>query len=214
MRSKLAERLARAQLLPRLGPQFVAKGTIVHHTNLEWLLRAFTFENTGHPGGQDFYFWVFVQPLYRPISYVTLSIGHRLGHGHWQLVDGGLPAELVEAAASEGLRFLTRIEQPVDLASHLQEETLQEAPRNTNMREDAAYSLLLAGDARGAADHLAQIEAYYRENPPPYDWEKELLARVRVMRAAIDEGGDAPARLLRQYRNETVSHLGLDSTQE
>jgi len=214
MRSKQAERLARAQLVPRLGRHFAAKGRLVHHTNLEWLLRGFLFENSGAPGGQDFYFWVFVQPLYRPVSHVTLSIGHRLGTGHWQLVDGGLPAELVEAAASDGMRFLNRIEQPVDLASYLQQESLQEAPRNTNMREDAAYSLLLAGDTSGAADHLAQIEAYYRAEPPPYDWEKELLARVRLMRTAMAEGGDAPARLLRQYRDETVSKLGLDSTQE
>ena len=209
MRSKVAERLARAQLIPRLGPHFAAKGRLVHHTNLDWLLRAFTFENTGHPGGQDFYFWVFVQPLYHPVPYVVLSVGHRLGHGHWQLVDGGLPPELVEAAASDGLRFLDRIEQPVDLASHLQEEVLRQSPQNTNMREYAAYSLLLAGDRGGAADHLAQIEATYREKPPPYKWEKELLQRVTTMRAAIEKGGDAPENMLRQYRNDTLSGLGL-----
>jgi hypothetical protein len=214
MRSKLAERLARRQLIPILGPQFAAKGRLVHHTHLEWLLRALTFEDTGDAGGESFYFWVFVQPLYHPAQYVTLSIGHRLGDRAWQLVDGGLPPALVETAASEGLRFLNRIEQPVDLASYLQEDALREAPENALLREDAAYSLLLAGDTAGAADHLARIEAAYRDRTPSYDSERELLARIAAMRAAMQEGGDAPVRLLRLYRNETVAHLGLESTLE
>ena len=210
MRAKVAEKLSREQLIPRLAGDFVARGTLVYHRDLEWLLRGFNYERSGHPGGRDVYVWVFVQPLYSPSPHVVLDVGHRLGGGHWTLEeDWRLPPGLVDLAATDGVRFLERMERPVDLAGYL-EDRLREAPGNTRLREDAAYSRVLAGDHEGAADHLAKIEATYRHTVP-YDWEQELLERASRMRAALREGGDAPLQLLRSYREFTVSSLGLST---
>jgi hypothetical protein len=210
VRASEAEALSRRYLLPDLGEEFVAKGTVVYATPVEWLLRGFTYESSGH-SGRDFYLWAFVQPLYIPSDHIVLNYGDRLGGSshYWtveQLSQPDVLAKLREAIRGDGRPFVESIREPNDFARET-ERRLTQAPKNVRIVEDAAYAFVLAGDNDTGRRYLKRIHEL--GDGAARGWVLDVQKRADRILDLLQTGTD-PVPELASWRQYTTSKLGLD----
>ena len=211
MRASHAAALSRRHVLPELGEGFRERGSLVFAEPVEWLLRGFTYEDSGH-SGKDFYLWAFVQPLYIPVDHIVLSYGKRLGgpSHHWsvdQLSEPEGREQLTEAVRREGLSFLESFRGPKEFAREA-EKMADSGPKNPRFHEDAAYAHLIAGERDVARRHLQDIQELV--DTSAQGWQAELRTRAEQILELIADGGD-PIAELDAWRPHTAFRLGLQA---
>ncbi len=77
MKVKYVKKLYKNYLSEAL-PGFGIQGHLVYYEQVEYLLRGFYFESSAFCA-DDFNIYVFVQPLFIPLTNLWFSFGHRLG---------------------------------------------------------------------------------------------------------------------------------------
>ena len=206
MTVKQWEKLARAQLLPRLSDDFGANRWYVYRRPLGHLLCAVAVE-TATWSAEELVLHVFATPMFMPRSDVSwpYSLGKRLGGVDWtfqlQQHEGSylLPERLIEAFASEEIPFMERHGTPERL---LEERDWQDSP-SLHVLETKAGALLLCGRedlARIALEQLAGIDV-------EYDYEHELVERAAALLRLLDEQDGSALELLQARERQTRSAM-------
>ncbi len=197
-------------LLPSL-PGCRAKGKLLVYLPLGHVLRAIAFESSAF-SATPFYVNVFVQPLYVPIQYLTLTLGVRL-RGLWEWEEGreqDLAHRLAQAIQREGMPLLNACGTPEKLAGNASKFV---STRNPHIQEAIAYSLAFIGSsARGieALDRLtSELHAEFGLAPTT-EWVQEMLHRTEQVRERLKSSITEARQLLTEWESSTIKNLGLE----
>ncbi|MFN7940741.1 MAG: hypothetical protein U0X73_04035 [Thermoanaerobaculia bacterium] len=211
MRAPEVKRLFDRYLAEDLQGFGVARG-LIFAKPVELLLRGFCLESSRKT---DFYFWVFVQPLYVPKYHVTVSYGERLGGASgraWApLGEREFPEmmELRTAIRDTGRSFLDRCRGPEDFARLWGSKASAGAEHDTNIIEATAYSHILTQQFHLAVQELDLLETRIGSTGSPTDWALRSLQRARSIRELLGSDPSAAIDRLLVWRAETLQALGL-----
>lgn len=207
MNAREAQRLSRRYLLPHL-PGFTVRGRLTYASPLENLLRGFYLERSLDPTA--FYLWGGVFPLFIPSEHIYFTYGRRIGYG-WN-VDAENEKTVMEEVAvllrQEGQSFLDELGLPADLAAKA--AMITQAPDDPNVAEVVAYSLLLAGQHKEAAEALERLDSIVRKaDGRTHSWVSAIGSRSGQVRDALRREPQLALAMLNGWRAQTIAALGL-----
>lgn len=210
MKTKEIQKFVKTSLLPYF-PGFGLAGRVLFEEPVNDVLRGFFFEDSEF-SQNTVYVWAFVQPLYTPKGYFSLSFGKRLHRKNsligrredWDMalleVTG---AELRKAIDSQGLAHISRLSDPCKIAKNLF--------RVTGLRGDpyaieaVIYSQIILGDVIKGASRL---EGLLRDVQGQEKYE-ELTVRGHLLLEATKHGVQGTAGILNRWRTQTAKQLKI-----
>ncbi len=149
----------------------------------------------------EFYVYYFYQPLYRPVSFVTLNLGDRIGE--WERKDLSVALPIIKNYYAE---------LPCDSIDNILDKVNQHELHYLgsigSRYEYLAYSYLVIKKYDKARDYLNQIVALESgENP---DWMIPIIERAKTLLELIDAGKWTEIReLLLGWQKYTMTELKL-----
>jgi hypothetical protein len=173
---------------------------------VENLYRGFVFGSSGF-SAETFNPDVFVQPLYVPHDYITMTLGRRLlGVWKFQADDQALPSRLLASMRKEGFPLLEEFGSPERIAKD--QGTL--LSRNHYARQAAAYSLVLIGEDQQAIRRLDELLDMLRETGAGIQkWALKVHDEVASFRETLASNPAEARRLLAEWTEQTRQKLGL-----
>jgi hypothetical protein len=202
------ERFSKQYLLASL-PGFEAKGHLIIQLPAAPLLKAFLFESSGF-SSEAFHPQVFVQPLYVPASYLTLTIGERF-LGAWRAEPGEeakLSTALLGAIQRWGIPFLESLDTPEKLARP--PKSWNEST-NCHVQRAIAYSLAYVGKRDLAVARLTELLNSMLSSPNKYPWENALIEELKQFSVLLSTDYAAAMKWLHLWEVETSRSLRLIS---
>ena len=194
------------RLLPHL-PGFAAKAPLMFLCPVGHILRGFCFDSSRF-GKSAFHLQAFFMPLSVPYKHIHFTFGERIGRRPWSIDDPNLEIALAKEA-QERVPFLAGLHTAKDIARALGPLTKPNASGyvNPHCLEALAYSLVRAGDTRGAFRVLAQLQ---QTIDPDVPWQQEVAERAAILEAKLlGNPADAEAQLA-VWEAETIQNLGLE----
>ena len=207
MKKREFQKFASEFLIPQL-PGFAVKGHLIYEVPVGNLFRGFVFDSSGF-SAKTFNPDAFVQPLYIPHDYITMTLGKRL-LGVWEFQSGGdqaLADRLLQSMRMEGLPLLQALGTPEKIA-HDAEKLF--SPKNHYVRQARAYSLVLIGQDREAIQRLDELLAMLKEMSVGIQkWALKVHAEVASFRETLLRDAEEARGLLAQWTEQTRQKLGL-----
>lgn len=208
MKKKQFESIGK-QLLPQL-PGFVSKGWLLYHEPVGHVLRGFCCDESGFDKAQ-FTVWAFCLPLYIPTTHVYFRFGARLKDDRgcdiwWNANDPELASNLFACIESQGLPFLSGIDNPRSLIEFSERDPNIQEPGKS---ETIAYSAIIVGDYELARSAFGRLTDAVDVNIP---WQVEILDRAKQLREALDTGANQAKRLLEQWEQFSANSLGIPNS--
>lgn len=200
------EKFASKLLIPEL-PGFAVKGHLIFRLPVGSLLRGFIFDSSGF-SRETFNPDVFVQPLYVPNDYITMTLGRRLlGVWKFRADDETLATKLLASMRKEGFPLLDELGSPEKIASNA--ERLK-SPENHYVRQAAAYSLALIGEDRQAIKRLDELLVMLREMGAGIQkWALKVHNEVANFRETLVSRPSEARKQLADWTEQTRQKLGL-----
>jgi hypothetical protein len=195
--AKLAKRL-----LPSLLPGFEASGNLCLVSPFSGTVRGFHFEPSAF-SKTAFYVNTFFFPLCVPAKQFHFTFGHRLGgNGRWDSMDPMLLPNLSKELQKER-PFLLGLSKPIDVSKAL--KPLAEL-RNPHSLEAFAYTLILAGQVKAAADTLNDLLSAIDK---AIIWQQEIASRAILIRDKLRSQPESASEQLATWERETARDLGI-----
>jgi hypothetical protein len=205
-------------------PGFRVKGRLLFFDPVRYLLRGLSFGSSAYTKDL-FYPSVFVQPLYLPVDYIFLTFGDRLRAGDhqegWEFtpeIANEVREDVLNSIRQQALPFLDTIKEPIDLALACETYPQPSATRfswptdDINVMESAAYSWLVAGNARKCLEWLNRINRKSTTDPDDRAWAQELYARAKKHSDMLEKGREIEVRdQLDVWTKNCAKALGLES---
>lgn len=217
MKTQLVRRLSKKYILPNL-PLYKSKGHLIYHKDLTNFLQGFYFESSAFDKDL-FTIEVFVQPLFIPITYLTLTFGNRLGvlskgRDIWweynEAKEEEIMDEIVSMITSFGVPFL---EDRNQLDKFMLKYGKVGLGDNPHIVEGICYTHVLLGDypkARIMLSSFNRILMKEIEKRPKIDWIVDMNDRVQLILDFLENHNFVKAKdQLNQWRNYTVEKLGI-----
>lgn len=217
MKTQLVSRLSKKYLFPNL-PFFKNKGHLIYHMDITYFLQGFCFESSAFDKNL-FTIYVFVQPLFIPITYLTFTFGNRLGflskgRDIWWEYDEAkedvLMDEILTMITSSGVPFLEDRNQLDKFIFKYGKVGLGDNP---HMIEGICYANVLIGDYRKARIMLSSFNRNLMDEfgkQSKIDWIFKMNERVQLILDFLENQNFAGAkRQLEDWRNYTVEKLGI-----
>jgi hypothetical protein len=212
------DRLSNKYLVPNL-PNFKAKGWLVYNSQIESLLRGFSFESSGYDK-QAFNLYVFVQPLYVPSDHTWFNIGTRLSHlnrgkDQWWTInkvnEKSVMNNILMLIKKDGLSFLDKYKTPVDIARKTPKSIISSG--SFPVMEAIAYSFIFAGDYTKTKRKLELLSIRLADALLAYPNQKWLLEtsnRIHTILAMLDnQNYSRILETLNSWTIVTMSNLNL-----
>lgn len=217
MKAQLVRRICENFLIPNL-PDFKVKGSLLYHNDIQYSLKGFCFESSAFDKNL-FTIYVFVQPLFIPITYLTFTFGNRLGflskgRDIWWEYDEAkedvLMDEILTMITSSGVPFLEDRNQLDKFIFKYGKVGLGDNP---HMIEGISYANVLIGDYPKASTMLSSFNRNLMKEigkRPKIDWIVKMNERVQLILDFLENQNFAGAKSqLEDWRNYTVEKLGI-----
>lgn len=193
-------------LLPDL-PGFTCKGKLLYAEPVEHLLQGFCGDDSSFDP-TIFTVWAFALPLYVPTEYVYFHPGNRLSDERgrekwWNIQEPDLADKVLSSIKQEGLPFLDRIREPIQVATYMQQSPGNALPRSL---EIIAYSLAMAGDFAGAEQTLDRL---MNAIDTKILWQVEVLDRAKLLAGKLNNDPQEAKQQLLEWEQLSVKNLGL-----
>lgn len=217
MKTHLVSRLSKKYLLPNL-PLYKSKGHIVYHKEIEYFLQGFSFESSAFDKNL-FTIYVFVQPLFIPVTYLTLTFGNRLGvlsnsRDIWWKYDESkedeIMGEILSKINSYGVPFLEERNKLEKFLSKYDKVSLEDNP---NKVEGLGYIYVLLGEYPQAMVMLSsfnQVLIKEKKKNNKIVWLIDMQDRVQLILNYLENQNFNGAIIqLNKWRNFTLEKLGF-----
>jgi len=217
MKTQLINRLSKKYLFPNL-PLYKSKGHLIYHKDIAHLLRGFYFESSAFDKDL-FTIEVFVQPLFIPITYFTLTFGNRLGtlskgRDIWWKYDESkeeeLMGEILPMITSFGVPFL---EDRNQLEKFMLKYGKVGLGDNPHIVEGICYTHVLLGDYPKAKIMLSSFNKVLKkeiEKSPKTAWLVDMKDRTQLIFDFLENQDLVSAKeQLDEWRNYSVEKLGI-----
>jgi len=205
MKVKQFQALAK-KLLPHL-PGYALERKLLYATPVGHVLRGFCLEASGFDA-TGFYVWVFFQPLYVPAEHLHLTLGERLrymGSEGWNITDANVEDRLLESIRTQGLPFLTGVEEPLGVADVSRKRWGE--LRNPHIWEAIAYSLIMGNDYSAARAALQRLLASLDGG---VEWQEQIKLRAEKVKSKLDANPEEAKRQLEEWELSTKTNLRLE----
>lgn len=217
MKTQLVSRLSKKYFFPNL-PLYKSKGHLIYHKDITYLLQGFCFESSAFDKNL-FNIYVFIQPLFIPITYLTFTFGNRLGflskgRDIWWEYDEAkeeeLMDEIVSMITSFGVPFLENRNQLDKFMLKYGKVGLGDNP---HIVEGICYTHVLLGDYPKAKIMLSSFNKVLKkeiEKSPKTAWMVDMKDRSQLIFDFLENQNFVSAReQLEEWRNYTVEKLGI-----
>jgi hypothetical protein len=215
MKLKFINNLIKQHLLPAFpgfgGPH--AASLLIVPMNHIW--RGFSFESSADPDW--FYLYVNVLPLYMPITFKYVGLGHRLRHGrierwHWNEARAPeLIAELIQTLKVAEQDHLEKLRTPLEIGRAGPPLLVRRAP---NDLEIAAFSLIYAGEFKEALPLLEElcdgVERRLSRARKPGEEKEEYQLRKEKVRDLLRADPEAARAQLLEWEQRSIKVLKLE----
>jgi len=201
VRVKEFERFARDSLIPSLGAQLKAAGTLVYEVPIGDVLGGFAADRSGF-GPKGFYIWAFVMLVYVLREYLSFNIGRRLGGGSHLFSSDEDPGHLVRLMLEDGLPFVRARRSVEGLLA-----TADEWKNRLDARdlETECYANLLAGRLGRSRELFGALAEWQ----PGRSWEPAVIQRASTMARLFEKDTAIAILQLRRWREETLRNLRI-----
>lgn len=193
--------------LVNIFPGFTLKSPLFFMYPVQHTLRGLCFESSEF-GREQFYVWVFFQPLFVPSDYIYFTHGFRLRkHDErelWDIRQLDLVLDLENAIRNKALPFLSRIETPRDVAIA---SFKAYSADNPNIQQAIAYAYAREGDVNQAIVNLDRLLACL---DPAVPWQVAMAEPAQLLRKQLLTDPSSAQRQLERWECETAHHLGIE----
>jgi hypothetical protein len=212
MKKQACKKVAGA-LLPHLsGYRYESKPNAIFQTPIGNIFRGMIFSSSGF-SSSTFYPHAFVQLLYVPVEYFTLSIGKRL-NGSWEYEPGQeetLAKRLLESIEREGVfRLWDDLSTADKFARNLSK--YHSNPNDPYFQQAIAYSFAVCGQFGDALNWLDKCRGTLKkmqESEPDIRWYAPLLDEVTKFRELVASNPSDSTAQLDEWTEYTRSKLKL-----
>lgn len=206
MKGRAFQKFAQNFLLPEL-PGFAVKGDLIYRVTVGRVLNAITFDSSGF-SPRVFYPNAFVQPLYVPLDFITMTLGKPfLGHWEFQPGNQALADRLLQSIKTEGMPLLQALGTPEKIAHHAEK---MKSTENHYVRQATAYSMVLVGEEREAIKRLDELLVMLEKMASGIQkWALDVHREVAHFRGIVLRDPDEARTLLLQWGEETRTKLKL-----
>ncbi|GIV05729.1 MAG: hypothetical protein KatS3mg016_1304 [Fimbriimonadales bacterium] len=238
MRTRQLMRLVKEQVLPHL-PGFRTHRSFVYSSPVGMVLRGFAF-TPSYMDPAAFTVEVFAQPLYVPNDCVCYTFGARLSELKyhkdiwWRLREFDSSkaeqdvvqmlrhiredfdfadveqvfANILQLIHEVGLPFIERLSTPEDFV--VRGAKISGVPHDPYVREAIAYSRVLTGDYKKAAQDMRKLYPELIRDMPNYPWMGQMAERVNRMMSLLEQSSEAAVQQLYEWHQFTLTQLRLE----
>jgi hypothetical protein len=209
VKGKMFEKFASRFIIPE-WPGFTVSGNLIYRIPVATIFKGFVFDSSGF-SADVFNPTVFVQPLYVPQDYITLTLGQRL-LGNWEfspeVEEEALASRLLRSMTTEGMPLLDLLATPEKIAKEA--EKLNGAINSHSVRRVVAYSLVWIGEDNEALQRLDKLLLMLEEmGKGVQKWALHLHEEVSQLREALLRNPNEARTLLAMWTEQTRQKLKL-----